>query len=112
MKIEIITGNLAQDSEVTHISKTRSVCNFTVAVNERYPDKNGEMKDFVEYFECSYWRDAEKIQKSADSLKKEVKVLDVGDPSSRAFMKNDLPHSANKIEVSKFEILSPLNKSN
>lgn len=112
MKIEIITGNLAQDSEVTQVTNKRSVCNFTVAVNERYYDKNGNAIDKVEYFECSYWRDGENIQKSADLLKKGVKVLVIGDPSSRAFMKNDLPHSANKIEVSKFEILSPLNKNN
>jgi len=113
MKVTFIIGNLAQDSEVTHVTKTRSVCNFTVAVNERYPDsKTGEMNDFVDYFECSYWRDSEKIHKVADLLKKGVKVHVEGSPSSRGFMKNDLPQSANKIEVRRIEILSALNKSN
>ena len=39
MELIIITGNIAQDSEVTHVTKTRSVCNFTVAVNKRFRDK-------------------------------------------------------------------------
>lgn len=112
MKITMIIGNLTQDSEVTHVTKTRSVCNFTVAVNERYKDKDGNSCDKVEYFECAYWRDAENIHKVADLLKKGVKIHVTGDPSSRAFMKNDTPQSANKIEVSRIEILSALNKNN
>jgi single-strand DNA-binding protein len=112
MELIIITGNLAQDSTVTHISKTRSVCNFTVAVNKRYKDKSGNAYDTVKYFECAYWRDAEQVHKSADLLKKGVKVNVVAeDIDSRAFMKNELPVSVIKLEVSKFEILSPINKN-
>jgi len=112
MELIIITGNIAQDSEVTHVTKTRSVCNFTVAVNKRFRDKSGNMCDTVKYYECSYWREAENIQKSADLLKKGVKVNIVSeDIDTRAFMKNDLPVSVIKLEVSKFEILSPLNKN-
>lgn len=108
----MIIGNLAQDAIVTNVSKTRSVCNFTVAVNERYKDRDGNSCDKVEYFECAYWREAENIHKVADLLKKGVKIHVSGDPSSRAFMKNGIPQSANKIEVSRIEILTPINKSN
>lgn len=105
MELVIITGNLTQDSEVTHITKTRSVCNFTVAVNKRFRDKDGNPKDIVKYYECAYWRESDKIQKSADLLKKGVKVDVVSeDIDSRAFMKNGLPVSVIKLEVSKFEI--------
>lgn len=112
MKVIMIIGNLAQDAEVTNVSKTRSVCNFTVAVNERYKDKDGNACDKVEYFECSYWREAESIHRVSDLLKKGVKVHVSGDPSSRGFMKNDLPQSANKIEVHRIEILTPISKNN
>lgn len=113
MKLIIITGNVAQDAEVKEITNTRSVVNFTVAINEHYSDKNGQKVEKTTYFECAYWRDTESARKVADVLKKGTKVLVNGDPTSRAFLKADgTCVSAIKIEVTFFEVQSAIKKDN
>ncbi len=109
-RIEII-GNLAQDAEIHVISPKRSVVNFTVAQNERYTDKSGNKVEKVEYFDCSYFRDAEDAPKMAEWLKKGIMVFVEGDPSVRAFVKKDgLAYGTIKIEIVHVRSLTPMKK--
>ncbi len=112
-RIEII-GNLAQDAEIHVINAKRSVVNFTVAQNERWTDKaSGEKREVVEYFDCSYFRNAEDAEKMKAWLKKGIMVFVEGDPSVRAFIKKDnLAYGTIKIEVVHVRCLTPMNKDN
>ncbi len=109
-RIEII-GNLVQDAEIHVISPKRSVVNFTVAQNERYTDKSGNKVEKVEYFDCSYFRDAEDAPKMAEWLKKGIQIFAYGDPSVRAWIQKDgVAYARMKIEVVHVMSLTPMKK--
>lgn len=48
MNIAIISGNLSRDVETRTTQNGKTVANFTVAVNRRMPDANGnKVADFI-----------------------------------------------------------------
>jgi single-strand DNA-binding protein len=50
----VVSGNLTRDPETRSFPSGMSVCNFSLAVNERVKDKDsGEWGDRVNYFDCS-----------------------------------------------------------
>lgn len=49
-----ITGRLTRDAIVRDVGQTQ-VVSFSVAVNQRYRDRNGQRQTKVEYFNCAYW---------------------------------------------------------
>jgi single-strand DNA-binding protein len=61
-----ITGRVTADAEVRKATGNRELVAFTVVVNDHYKTKDGELKEFSEYFNCSYWLSA----KIANSLQK------------------------------------------
>ncbi len=61
-----ITGRVTADAEVRTTNGRKEVVSFTVVVNDYYKPKDGEAKEFEEYFNCSYWLGS----KIADSLLK------------------------------------------
>src|SRR5580658_6264370 len=61
-----LTGRLTADAEVRKTTDNRQLVAFTVAVNDYFKPKNGEPKEFAEFFNCSYWL----TTKIADSLQK------------------------------------------
>ncbi|MFP9100471.1 single-stranded DNA-binding protein [Flavobacterium sp. RHBU_24] len=52
-----ITGRLTRDAKVSSFSE-KEVVNFSIAVNDRYKDKEGNKVVLTEFFNCSYWRTA------------------------------------------------------
>ena len=51
-----IVGRLTANAVVNEVkNSSRKVVNFNVAVNDRYRPKDGEVKKFTTYFNCSYW---------------------------------------------------------
>jgi len=61
-----ITGRLTADAEVRTTKNSKEVVAFTVVVNDYFKPKDGEPKEFEEYFNCSYWLST----KIADNLLK------------------------------------------
>ena len=51
----IVVGNLARDPEVRSTVSRRTLARFSVAVNYRYRDNNGEYKDGVDFVPVSVW---------------------------------------------------------
>jgi single-strand DNA-binding protein len=74
-----IVGNLTDDPELRFTPAGAAVCRFTVAVNERVPDKAkpGEFKDGpASFYRCTAWRQlAEHI---GECLVKGTRVIVVG----------------------------------
>ena len=49
----VISGNLTRDAEIKATNTGSAVLSFTVAVNDRRRDHNGEWRDFPNYVDCS-----------------------------------------------------------
>ena len=52
----VLIGRLGKDPEVRHLSDTSSVCNFTLATNESYKDRQGNRVDQTEWHNITIWR--------------------------------------------------------
>lgn len=82
-----IAGNLARDPDVRYTVNKRAWARFSVAVNYRYKDANGEYKDGVDYVPIAAWGSvAETCEKY---LKKGSPVLIEGRINSRSYEAND-----------------------
>lgn len=51
----IIAGNVARDPELRYTVNKRAYTRFSVAVNYRYKDPNGEYKESVDYINVVVW---------------------------------------------------------
>lgn len=51
-----LIGNLTADPVMRSTQGGTSVCNFSVATNSSYKDKNGEWQQKVEYHNCIAWK--------------------------------------------------------
>lgn len=50
-----IVGRLTEDAKVNETQAGAKVVDFTLAVNDRYRLKSGELKEQSTFFNCSYW---------------------------------------------------------
>lgn len=51
----IFIGNLGADPELRYTEQGRAVCNFSVAVNRRWNDANGETHEATKWVRVSTW---------------------------------------------------------
>lgn len=51
----ILAGNLTRDPEVKFLANERAVANFGLAVNERWKDKSGELKENTTFIDVEAW---------------------------------------------------------
>ncbi len=51
----LFTGRITADAEVRTINGDKQVTNFTVALNQRYKNKEGEKKEKTAFINCAYW---------------------------------------------------------
>jgi len=85
----VIIGTLTADAEIRFTPSGQAVCNFTVASNPRFYDKDsGQWKDGEPLFlRCNAWRGlAENI---AESLQKGNRVIVYGKLQQRTFETKD-----------------------
>jgi single-strand DNA-binding protein len=69
----IIGGNLTRDPELKFTPDGIAVCNFSVAVNEKYTGKDGQKKENVAFIEVVAWKKTAEL--SAEYLKKGSPVV-------------------------------------
>lgn len=53
-----ITGRVTVDAQVRNVSNSKTVVNFSVAINDSYKNKAGERIEQTTYFDCAYWLSA------------------------------------------------------
>lgn len=51
----ILMGNLTRDPEIRYTPKGQAVCEFALAVNEKWKTEFGEVKERVTFLECFCW---------------------------------------------------------
>ena len=83
----IIAGNLARDPEVRYTVNKKTVARFSVAVNYRYKDNNGEYKDGVDYIPVVVW--GPQGESCGKYLKKGSPILIEGRITTRSYDAKD-----------------------
>jgi single-strand DNA-binding protein len=79
-----LVGNVTDDPELRFTPSGRPVANFTVAVNRRYKNNEGNWEDKLDgFFRCSCWADM--AENAADTLKKGTRVLVIGRLNQRSW---------------------------
>jgi single-strand DNA-binding protein len=83
-----LVGNVTDDPELRFTPSGAAVANFTVAVNRRYKNNDGQWEDKLDgFFRCNCWRDmAEHV---AESLTKGTRILVTGRLQQRSWEDQD-----------------------
>ena len=85
------TGRVTADAEVRTVKNDRKVTGFTVAVNKRWKDKNGQKHERANFVECAYWVNSG----VAEYLKKGTVVEITGWVEAQAWVNRDGDARAN-----------------
>lgn len=64
----ILLGNLTRDPELRYIPNGTAVCDFGLAINRTWKDKDGNSKDEVSFLDCTAW--ARTAEVMAEHLRK------------------------------------------
>ena len=101
-----IVGNLTRDPESRNTQDGKFVCNFTVAVNRRQKDANGN--SIADFFRVSAWN---KMGESCNKyLTKGKKVAVSGPVSVHPFLAQDnTPKATIEVFAEDVEFLTPMN---
>lgn len=93
-----LVGNLTDDPELRFTPSGQAVASFSVAVNRRYKNADGQWEDKLDgFFRCSCWRDlAENV---AESLQKGTRVVVVGRLQQRSWDTQEGRRSSIDIQV-------------
>lgn len=55
LNIAVIGGNITADPELKYTPKGTAVVQFSVAINRRWKDDSGEVREEVSFFNCQGW---------------------------------------------------------
>lgn len=80
-----IIGRVTKNAEINHLKNDKQVVNFSVAINDNYKTKQGDIKEQTTYYNCSYWLSAN----VAKILTKGTLVELTGRASSSAWIGKD-----------------------
>lgn len=106
-KITLI-GNLTNDPETRSTSSGVTVCAFTIAVNRRFANSNGERQ--TDFFRINAWRQLGDT--CAKHLTKGKKVAVVGELQARMYdAKNGETRMSLDVAADEVEFLSPAEKA-
>ncbi len=99
----MIIGNLTKDPELRTTPAGKQVCNFSVAVNRRQKDQNGQT--ITDFFRVSAWN--ELANNCAKYLTKGKKIAVIGTVSVRTYESNGKSGASLEVMASEVEFLSP-----
>lgn len=84
----IIVGNLGGDPELKYMQNGRAVCNFSVAVSERWKDRNtNEQNEKTTWYRVAVW--GAQAEHCNTYLSKGRQVMVIGNVSTRGYMNNN-----------------------
>jgi single-strand DNA-binding protein len=107
-----IIGNLGRDPEMRYLQNGTPVCDFSVAVNREWTDKNtGEKRKVTKWYKATAWNKLGEV--CAQYLKKGRKVYISGDVNASAYMdKEGKPAFSLEIRVDQIQFLGGNGESN
>lgn len=100
-------GNLGRDPETRYMADGKAVTNFSIAIAEKYKDKNsGEWKEVTEWVNVVLFGRLAEV--AAEYLHKGSKVFVEGKLKTEKYTdKNGVEKYATKVVCEKMEMLSP-----
>lgn len=79
-----LVGNVTDDAELRYTPRGQAVANFTIAVNRRYKNQEGQWEDKLDgFFKCNVW--GAMAEHAADCLAKGTRILLVGRLQQRSW---------------------------
>ena len=100
-----IIGNLTRDPELRTVGSGITVCSFTVAVNRRRSNQNGNQPE-ADFFRVTAWRQLGEI--CSKYLAKGRKVCVVGELQNRSYeAKDGTKRTVTEIVADDIEFLTP-----
>lgn len=102
-------GNLGRDPEMRFMPDGKAVCNFSIAISEKYKDKSGEAKEVTEWVNVALFGKLAEI--SGEYLKKGSKVYIEGKMKTEKYSKDGVDRYTTKIIGEKMEMLSGKSES-
>jgi single-strand DNA-binding protein len=103
-----IIGRVTKDAQVRNVSESKTVVNFSVAINDSYKNKQGERVEQTTYFDCAYWLSP----KVAPILTKGAVVELTGRVSARVWTGSDgQPHAGLNFNTSQIKLHGGSKKS-
>lgn len=100
----VIGGNLTRDPELKYLTNGTPVCNFNVAVNEKYT-KDGQTKENVCFLEVVAWKKTGELV--AEYLRKGSPVVVEGKLSQDTWEKDGKKQTKTKVTASKVHFVGP-----
>lgn len=83
-----IVGNVTDEPELRFTPSGSAVANFTVAVNRRYKNRDGNWEDKLDgFFKCNCWQSL--AENAAETLKKGTRVVVTGRLNQRSWEAQD-----------------------
>ncbi len=104
----ILIGNLTRDPEITTTNGGINVCRFSVAVQRRFKNANGEYE--ADFINITCWRQL--ADHCHTYLKKGNKVGIVGQIQTRTYEQDGVKKYATDIVADEVEFLTPRGESN
>lgn len=103
-------GNLGRDPEMRHMPNGNAVCNFSIAISEKYKDKNnGDWKEITEWVNIAMFGKLAEI--AGEYLKKGSKVYVEGKLKTEKYTdKNGVEKFTTKVIAEKMDMLSTRNE--
>ena len=84
----IVVGNLGGDPELKYTQAGRAVCNFSVAVSERWTDRqSGEKRERTTWYRVAVW--GAQAESCNTYLAKGRQVMVIGNVSTNAYISKD-----------------------
>jgi single-strand DNA-binding protein len=99
----ILVGRLGRDPETRYISSGQAVCNFNLATDETYKDKNGERQKRTEWHRIIVWGKLAEI--AQQYLKKGSQIYVEGRIQTREWEKDGLKRYTTEIVANSFKFL-------
>lgn len=98
----IVVGRLGSDPELKKVGEN-SVCQFTVATNERWTDKQGQKQENVEWHTVVVW--GKRGENCAKYLKKGREVYVDGRMKTRSWEKDGVKHYKTEVIANDVQFL-------
>lgn len=106
MNVFVATGRLTKDPEKRTTQNGTSVCTFTLAVDRRYKNANGERE--ADFFPVVCWRHTADF--AAEYLAKGKLVCVHGEMQTRSYEKDGVKRYVTECVANDMQILTPKNE--
>lgn len=101
-RVQLI-GHLGRDPEIKTLSGGKKVCSFSMAVNRRWRDQEGELQEATEWFNIEAWERLAEI--CADYLKKGSLVFLEGRLQTDSYQEDGQTRYFTKVVASQMQML-------